>query len=606
MRMNYLHQVSSSITTFGKRRPFKVALYCTVMFSILFSFSSPVVRAETSSTILPEGRDFATQVLRDPWDMSQYSDVSTFLNGDGYAINLTNINVQNGIFSATSLVADNWFYLLFAGYETALMVGKIGHNYPIQSAIFHCYSMAMTANASGTRKMSVWWAENEHLSNTRWGVSSWYDVAPYWKLYQIDLSTSYDSGVRWTDLPSWQSLYVRPFLQAGVTFSIDWARLTDCNPVYKTINWTGTGPVSIYLRPVGTTREIEIKTGITGNSYNLDVQGVAPGDYTYLVKNNGSLLASSDFTINPAPIGKFEKPSFTSGDDYATLQGKPWNMHDASSIDKIVCATGTFQNDLLDLVTPGPKQEPSGCNANNISDPQVWLNTPALVDSSQYRYLTFSLNTQEPWADVHGGMIARWVWTINNDTCGLVSNDIPFDVGWQTISIDLQNPTYGAVEDRTSQCPQGSLYWNSAPAKRVRLDPNENTLDHALNQQISNIYLTKMDTAHVGFTFPVVIHFNKPASQISSASFYYTNNLSQPTQHPAVRYVSSPQPSSHFFYLPFISGGMSVGIVQDPNTMTFQWNTSGVVPGAYYICGIFNDSFNTVLYCSDAPVNLVP
>jgi hypothetical protein len=202
-------------------------------------------------------------------------------------------------------------------------------------------------------------------------------------------------------------------------------------------------------------------------------------------------------------------------------------------------------------------------------------------------------------------MIARWIWTINNDACGLVSNDIPYDVGWQTITLDLLDPLNGITEDRTSNCPSGPLYWSSAPAKRVRLDPNENTLDQPLTQQLSDIYLTKMDSARIGYTFPVQISFNKLASQISSASFYYTDNLSQPTQHPAVRSVSSPQPNSHFFYLPYISGGISAGVGQNPNMMTFQWNTSGVIPGTYYICGIFNDGFNQILNCSDAPLSLV-
>ncbi len=585
----------------------KVVLLC-LLIPLLFSIISTIdVRGEFLLQVVPEGRDFATQVLRDPWDMSQYSDVSTFINGDGEVINLSNISIQNGIFSATSLVADNWFYLLFAGYEHALMVGKIGHNYPIHSAAFHCFSMAMLANTAGTRKLSVWWSADERLDGSGiWGVSDYYDVAPYWKLYQIDLSNSYNAGVRWTARDTWQNLFVRPFLQAGITFSVDWARLTDCNPVYKTINWTGSGPVSIYLRPAGTTREIEVKTGVSGNSYNLDVQGVAPGDYTYLVKNNGTVLASADFSINPAPVAKFDRPSFTSGEDYATQQGKPWNMHDSSTIDRIACATGTFQNDLLNIITPGPKQEPSGCNANNISDPQVWLNAPVLVDSNQYRYLTFSMYTGEPWADVSRAMIVRWIWTINNDACGLVGDAIPYDVGWQTISIDLHDSLEGLVVDRTPNCPSGPLYWNSAPAKRVRLDPNENMLDHPITQQISDIYLTKMDSVRKGSTFPVQLSFNKPASQISSTSFYYTDNLNQPTQHPAVRYVSSLQPNSHFFYLPYISGGISTGVGQDPNTMIFQWNTSGVVPDTYYICGVFNDGFNPVLYCSDAPVKLNP
>lgn len=53
--------------------------------------------------IVPEGRDFASIVLNDPWDMAQYSDVSQSINSDGQFNYITNINLSNGIFSATAV-----------------------------------------------------------------------------------------------------------------------------------------------------------------------------------------------------------------------------------------------------------------------------------------------------------------------------------------------------------------------------------------------------------------------------------------------------------------------------------------------------------------------
>jgi hypothetical protein len=591
----------------------KTMLIRISLFSLLFALISANSvnigdNAAATTEVVPEGRDFASQVLRDPWDMSEYSDVSAFINGDGEVINLNNITTNDGLFSAHSLVADNWFYVLFAGYQTALMTGKIGHNYPIQSATFHCFSMAMTANQAGTRKMSVWWSDDDILGSGQWGVSAWYDVANHWKLYQIDLANSYagnpadPNSTPWNNRSTWQNLYIRPFLEADVTFSVDWVRLTDCNPVYKTINWSGSGPVSIYLQPSGTTRQIEVQTGITGNSYNLDVQGVAPGEYTYYVKNGSSTLASGVFNINSAPIAQFTNPSYSSGQDYATAAGNAWDMDRSDDVDNIACASGIFLNGLLNLITPAIQQQPSGCNANNISDPQIWLSYSNLVDTSQYRYLTFRMNTEGPWADVSNAMIVRWVWTINNDDCGMVTNDIPFDVGWQTITIDLGNPEFGVAEDWTGKCPAAPLYWAANPAKRMRLDPNENTLSSPMSQMIDYVLLTKMSSTKVGSIFPIQVAFNKSANQITSASYYYTTTLTQPTQQSANRYVPSLGPFK--IYLPLIIGGF--GVSYDPNSLTFAWDTSGVAAGTYYICGVFNDGFNNALYCSDAPVRLDP
>jgi hypothetical protein len=581
----------------------KVLLGLFLFLVASFPLQLPLVHGdERSLHVLPEGRDFATQILRDPWDMSEYSDISRYMNGDGEAINLADITVQDGTFSARSLVSDNWFYLLFAGYQTALMVGKIGHNYPIQSTEYHCISIAMTANTSGSRKMSVWWSDDEILSTGQWGVSAYYDVTPYWKLYQIDLSTSFDAGTRWNDRATWQNLYIRPFLQAGVTFSVDWARLTDCNPVYQTITWSGSNPVSIYLQPINTNREIEIITGVTGNNYNLDVQGIAPGDYIVRVKQGNTVLASSNIKINQAPIAHFTRPSYTSGQDYASSVGNPWDMDSPGDVDRIECTSANFAGNMLELTTASPPQQPSGCNLNNISDARIWLPYPVPVDTNQYRYLTFRMHTGEPWADVSRAMVARWVWTINNDACGMVSHDIPYDVGWQTITIDLGSPSYGIAEDWTGTCPSPPLYWYANTAKRLRFDPNENMLSHSLIQKIDYIYLTQMDSVRAGSIFPVQVSFNKSASEITSAVYYYTDTLSQPLQHLAQSNPPRAQ-GNRLIYLPMITGG---GIGSQASETAFMWNTAGVPPGTYYLCGVFSDGLNSALYCSEAPLKLTP
>jgi len=64
-----------------------------------------------------EGKDFATLVLRDPWDMSEDTDISQYINSDGQYNQLQNIQVTNGIFSSKS-TTDRFnakFYLLFPG-----------------------------------------------------------------------------------------------------------------------------------------------------------------------------------------------------------------------------------------------------------------------------------------------------------------------------------------------------------------------------------------------------------------------------------------------------------------------------------------------------------
>jgi hypothetical protein len=84
--------------------------------------------------VLTEGRDFATLVLRDAWDMQEYSDISQYLNQSGQSVQITDVQVENRVFSARSIDshdADANFHVLFPGYDQALFTGKTGHNYPI-------------------------------------------------------------------------------------------------------------------------------------------------------------------------------------------------------------------------------------------------------------------------------------------------------------------------------------------------------------------------------------------------------------------------------------------------------------------------------------------
>jgi len=90
-----------------------------------------------------EGKDFATLVLQDPWDMNQYSDVSQYLNGFGNYDLVRDFKVQNGTFSATAVNrAGAPFYPLFPGYIEGTKTGKLGVNYPIKSAKYSCLFMA--------------------------------------------------------------------------------------------------------------------------------------------------------------------------------------------------------------------------------------------------------------------------------------------------------------------------------------------------------------------------------------------------------------------------------------------------------------------------------
>ena len=116
----------------------KRGLQSLVCFVLLFA-GLPVGPAAAQTTTIREGNDYATQVFRDPWDMNEFSDISQYLNNSGQNVYIQNIQVANGIFSAQSATVDPPFTALFPGYQTAMLIGKVGHNFPIQSSVYKCF-----------------------------------------------------------------------------------------------------------------------------------------------------------------------------------------------------------------------------------------------------------------------------------------------------------------------------------------------------------------------------------------------------------------------------------------------------------------------------------
>ncbi|MEN6299661.1 MAG: hypothetical protein ABFD51_07090, partial [Anaerolineaceae bacterium] len=65
------------------------------MVGSLLHFSSTEKQALANSLIYQEGNDFATQVLGDPWDMNEFSDIGAYLNNSNQTIYLKDVSVIN-------------------------------------------------------------------------------------------------------------------------------------------------------------------------------------------------------------------------------------------------------------------------------------------------------------------------------------------------------------------------------------------------------------------------------------------------------------------------------------------------------------------------------
>ncbi len=579
--------------------------------------------------------------------MSEFSDVSQYLNESGQRNLVTNINVSNGVFSGTSvgdaLSGNAYFFPLFPGYLGAIQVGKVGSRYPIPKDTFKCLYIAMKvdsgpANKFGPDQYRVFWFADEHLTNGSWGQSYGQPLYPEagagqpvhsWRLYSIDLSTAplFDGNTTWNNMPSVEGIRIDPTINANVNFAVDWVRLTDCNPVDVTITWTGgtSADTAIWLRPVNTNRDIRVATGVDGTAgwYTLDVQGIAPGSY-YVGLGTDTTCCSQMNTAQPlviqqTPIVSFTRPSFLSGTDYASSAGNQWDFGDSSDVvDTRNFKSVSLQNGELVMVTASGPQ-PAGVDA------QVVLNTPAPIDTSTYRYLSFRMSTQNgsaPWQNVVDGMIARLVWSIQGSSgrpgyrCNLVSQDIPYDVGYHTYTIDLHDAFSGSAEEVQGECTGYPWRWQQTlPVLELRFDPNENITCNPQSgssfiistcgdfvQNLDWIRLTAIDQVKRGTPY-LIETIVTPLESGMAIDFFYTTDRNNPTQFLAEQYYAAPPIGSFQVFLPVVVNSLSNSDTTPESNYTYLWDTSNVPPGTYYICARYT-GFQTVTYCSEAPVKV--
>ena len=133
------------------------------------------------------------------------------------------------------------------------------------------------------------------------------------RIYIVDLPTLGITGSEaWTGTK--RSLFFVPAAPpvAGNAVTIDWVRLVENQPsLNRTITWTGTGPVDIYLDNDNTATNDPAQTlgllasSVNGTSYTLNVGALQPGTTRSPFDAPGRPATSP---IRPAPIRSTRRP----------------------------------------------------------------------------------------------------------------------------------------------------------------------------------------------------------------------------------------------------------------------------------------------------------
>lgn len=617
--------------------------------------SAAAETASLSVTNLPEGKDYATIILGDGWDMSELSDISNYLNGAGRNPSMVNPIVQDGIFTATSTSLttdpDAFIFPLFPGLPNFMQLGNLGSVYPINSAEYHCLYFAMRVDTvSSIDEFTVLWYPDNALTSPSSTSSSGAIVSlrlypefgtnRYWKLHMVDLANPPRGtiGTPWSAYSPWQGLEIIMTYYDNVPLAVDWIRLTNCSsdPQYRTtVSWTPSSSVTaLWVRPQGTTRDIRIANGLNGlsGSYTLDTQGLAPGAYSVGLGDDTtccSQWSTNQLVINASPILDFNRPSPTSGEDYTTVVGDAWDMSQGSDADSIECTISwNFTNGLLSIDTGYPAILTSGCKGPGVgeADPRIFMHLPAsLASGKDYRYLSYRMYQNGTISLPVDGMVIRWVWT-DLANCTRVSHTAALDVGWHEYNIDLYDPFNGTPAE-TANC---SVYpyqpWSLVDGiMKLRIDPNENWTGNLVpamifHQEIDWIRLTKVDAVTQGVPYPIEVTLNKDANSIQYIDFYYTTNRTQPMQNYIGRATpgsgqaqvgqmeadqgTNSQLAAPLLYIPMMMRNYTTYPPLDANQVRYLWDTLTIPPGEYYICGRSFDGLNQTTYCSKAPLQI--
>jgi len=562
-----------------------------------------------------EGDDFATTVLGDPWDMSEHTDVMAYhdLPNPVFSDGKLHFTLDPGDTRATVRV-------LFPGSEGRIDVGKIGMNYPISAGHYHWLSFSMY-HPGGTFRIK-WYYDRYANPSRKYVTSSPVTVTPGWYTYVIDLDEidifeTSGGGIDWRGQV--RELDIIPIASPGDEIIIDWVRLTADNPAGNGLDivWSGLDQVGsdvyFYLDPdtsgcdgplIHTESNAQESGSFTWQqaSYTWGANGlpspanVAPGDYYVCAKVGGDIFYSSGpLTVGQAPIVRFTQPSFTSGPDYATDAGNPWDMADSADVKEVVNGSHTFTGGKLKVTVPSSKV-----------DVQVHMALPVSpIDSGRYYYLTYRLrfaNDYELRTDV--GQQTRVFWGRKPKT-ETTSGLIYVFPGWQTYTVDLRTlPLYSGPT------------WGTADWSIFRIDPIANYTGGTATFYMDYMMLTGDEEADNDID--VTWQMTDPDSSVTTMTLFYdgdqtgldgthivtltlTNGMNMGGA--VVGGEASPSLSAtggltYTVYLPLMLKNWR----QPCSGACYTWFTGDMPDGAYYLYACMDDGYNQLCRYSETPV----
>ena len=553
-----------------------------------------------NSRSVSAGRDFASVVIGDAWDMAQSSD-HVFMFSSGWQ---SGPSVSSGRLAGTA--SSNPLILLqFEGVNGGLnVIGRNGVVYPIDPYLYNRISYRLSWNATppaGDTVETHWFQSTERSASTfggRLGLSYGWDgaagryvnqspvssqSAPGYHIFKRDLDTTDPAagrtyGTSWTQSGVIRGLGLRlAGSVSGYTIAVDWVRLSRRGAATVGLAWSGFGgavTLTAVNSATGDTVQIfpddgsSTATFADNSSFNWDC-GFLPAGTWVVTVSRGATTRQVTLTIKERPDVALIEPDASGGEDFVTATvGDPWDLVTASDVSR----WGLLWN--LTGATFGA----TGLHATSVNiDPSVYLlgdPNRALVqtiDASKYRNLTFTIEYDRKdykWDGSLGfqrdlGGVARVIWQRANSTSGLTNTQdlIVMDGGPRTYSMDLASfDTFCSTALCELEPGHGTDLW-AGRIWMLRIDPFEPAVQQGF--RLANVKVAADDAPDASGYFLVRWAASDPASMVS---LYYDTN-------------TNPSDGRTLIVVGNLRRGRRVQVV-----------LSGVPLGRYWICAETTDS----------------
>ena len=600
--------------------------------------------AAATTAAMPAGRDFASEVIGDPWDFEQPSDWNQMYSVDAYDARRSAWvgipQLVNGVFTgkpnSTVPIIDMQFEGIGGGFN---MAGRNGMRYPIDGGKYRRLSFRVRRSVippdPGADLMGVTWFTQITRAAGAGGrlfISRGYNPhgnrydnqmpvpqnGSGWQIYKVDLDSSggvLSHGTPWAGTV--RGLDVRLGTGSELlnsTIEVDWVRLTARGTATATLNFSGFGgPVTVKARHTETGDVIQVypdngtnaTTFADGSSYTWDYGFLPPGLWAITSSGlNGSRTA--DLVVDPAPVINVIDPDVSGGKDYATtVFGDPWDLANREDVTRhgrlYDMNAATFGPTGLTATTLGAGGEAAGEGDAFVAFLDAGLHFPneISIPADEYYRLSFTLEyltgkelpgpvaLSDDW-----GAVYRVIWHYrDHGTGGDFSETAPvivLDGGPQTFSMDLRTLTKsGPVEPAIE--PWSPVLWTGL-VSTFRIDVNEaKGVDRPF--RLSKVRLAADDEPSASGLFTV----RWAASDATFSREVASANASDATVD--LFYDTDTNPAGRVQFAGSVPASQG----------SYTWDVSGLTPGVYYVYATVTDAAgNSQSRFSTGPLRVRP